>query len=74
MQRLPEDMESKYEFVTLAALRAEQLQAGALPRVAAGGRKSTVIAQEEVSQGLVTPWDPNQPQPAEPGSETEKEG
>ena len=33
MFKLPEDMESKYRFVTLAALRAEQLQAGALPRV-----------------------------------------
>ena len=73
MQRLPEDMDSKYEFVTLAALRAEQLQAGALPRVAAGGRKSTVIAQEEVSQGLVTPWDPNQQQPDDASSEAEKE-
>ena len=73
MHRLPEDMDSKYEFVTLAALRAEQLQAGALPRVAAGGRKSTVIAQEEVSQGLVTPWDPSQPQPDDAGSEAEKE-
>jgi len=66
-------MDSKYEFVTLAALRAEQLQAGALPRVAASGRKFTVIAQEEVSHGLVVAWDPNQPQPDEAGSAAEKE-
>ena len=33
MFKLPENLKSKYEFVTLAAKRAEQLQTGALPRV-----------------------------------------
>ncbi len=32
MYKLPEDLESKYRFVTLASRRAEQLQAGAVPR------------------------------------------
>jgi DNA-directed RNA polymerase omega subunit len=56
MYKLPEDLESKYRFVTLAALRAEQLQAGALPRVQSGSRKPTVVAQQEVSEGAVAAW------------------
>lgn len=59
MFRLPENVENKYRFVTLAARRAEQLQQGALPRVDPDGRKSTVVAQEEVAAGLVDPWDPS---------------
>lgn len=66
MFKLPENMESKYRFVTLAALRAEQLQAGAKARVETPARKATVVAQEEVALGLVEPWDPSQPG-AEPG-------
>jgi DNA-directed RNA polymerase omega subunit len=62
--RLPENIESKYRFVTLASKRAEQLQQGALPRVESNGRKSTVVAQEEVALSLVELWNPN----AEPGS------
>ena len=58
MFKLPEDMESKYRFVTLAALRAEQLQAGALPRVSGPPRKATLLAQEEVALGFVEPYDP----------------
>lgn len=58
MFKIPENLESKYRFVILSALRAEQLQVGAPPRVASGARKATVIAQQEVSTGLVDPWDP----------------
>ena len=57
MFKLPEELESKYRFVTLASLRAEQLQAGALPRVGGAARKATILAQEEVSRGLVEPYD-----------------
>jgi len=52
---------SKYRFVMLAALRAEQLQAGAIPRVDSDTRKATVLAQEEVAAGLVDAWDGSQP-------------
>ena len=52
---------SKYRFVMLAALRAEQLQAGALPRIESDTRKATVLAQEEVAAGFVEVWDPSQP-------------
>jgi DNA-directed RNA polymerase omega subunit len=57
--RLPENIDSKYRFVTLAARRAEQLQQGALPRVDSQGRKATVVAQEEVAANLIEPWDPS---------------
>ncbi len=65
MIKVPENSMSKYRFVMLAALRAEQLQAGAIPRIESDTRKPTVLAQEEVAAGLVDVWDPNQPQPAE---------
>lgn len=59
MYKLPEDLDSKYKFVTLASKRAEQLQQGAVPRVERGVRKSIVVAQEEVAKGLVETWDPS---------------
>ena len=63
MFKLPEDLHNKYRFVTLSALRAEQLQAGARPRVGGSTRKLTIVAQEEVALGLVVAWDPNEPAP-----------
>lgn len=53
MYRIPEDLKSKYEFVTLASKRAEQLQRGSTPKVAYPSRKVTVIAQHEVAVGAV---------------------
>ena len=61
MYRIPERMSSKYEFVMLAAKRAEQLQMGALPRVDPVSTKVTVIAQQEVAEGMVQLFDPEQP-------------
>lgn len=58
MFKVPENLESKYRFVTLSALRAEQLQVGAQPRTADPSHKYTVAAQEEVAAGLVEAWDP----------------
>ena len=70
MYKLPEDMKSKYEFVTLASKRAEQLQMGALPRVdGEDGRKATVLAQAEVAQGLVDIWEPEEEEIVEEGEE-----
>ena len=67
MFKIPENLESKYRFVMLAALRAEQLQAGAIPRVEhPSSPKSTVIAQQEVAAGVVEEWDGTMPEtPAE---------
>ena len=64
MFKLPEDVESKYRFVMLSALRAEQLQMGAIPRVDSQSTKATVIAQEEVAAKVVEEWDGTQPEPA----------
>ncbi len=70
MYKLPENVESKYAFVSMAAARAEQLQQGALPRTEAReGRKLTVIAQEEVATGLVEPVDPEELQAEEDSAE-----
>jgi len=73
MFKLPEDLENKYRFVTLAAKRAEQLQMGALPRVENPDRKSTVVAQEEVATGRVELWDPDQELDLEAAAEEEEE-
>jgi DNA-directed RNA polymerase subunit omega len=69
MFKLPEDLESKYEFVILASKRAEQLQTGALPRVDPTTNKVTVIAQEEVASGLVRVLDPNAEPPEDEAEE-----
>jgi DNA-directed RNA polymerase omega subunit len=58
MYKLPENLESKYRFVTLASKRAEQLQTGALARVTVPNRKVTVVAQAEVAEGAVAAWEP----------------
>ena len=69
MFKLPEDIESKYRFVMLAALRAEQLQSGAVARLDSASHKATVVAQEEVAEGLVEAWDGTQPEPTEAPAE-----
>jgi len=53
MLQYPDDLESKFKFVTLASLRCEQLQKGAKPRLTGKSRKDTVVAQEEVLAGEV---------------------
>lgn len=59
MYKLPNNrIHSKYEFVTLASKRAEQLQMGARPKVEST-RRLTIIAQEEVATGLVGLWEPD---------------
>ena len=44
---LPKNVDSKFRFITVAAQRAKQLQAGAKPRVDTRSRKPTRIAVEE---------------------------
>ena len=39
---------NSFEFVVTAGARARQLLAGSVPRVVAGDRKKTTVAQEEV--------------------------
>jgi len=44
---LPKTVDSKFRFITVAAQRAKQLQAGAKPRVETRSRKPTRVAVEE---------------------------
>lgn len=73
MYKLPEDLDSKYKFVTLASKRAEQLQGGAVPRVHHENRKMTVVAQAEVAAGEVEAWSPEDLEPTELNEEEEEE-
>ena len=74
MFKLPEDLENKYQFVTLASKRAEQLQTGAVPRVGDGTEKSIIVAQAEVAEGLVELWNPEEEElEMEGGFEEEEE-
>ena len=50
---LPQNMDSKFRFILVAARRARQLQAGARPLVQAPTKRPTRVAQQEVSAGLV---------------------
>jgi DNA-directed RNA polymerase subunit omega len=66
---LPKDVDSKFRFITVAAQRAKQLQAGAKPRVEAKSRKPTRVAMQEVLAGAVS-WeireDAVKPAPVDP--------
>ena len=51
--RIPEQFDSKFRFILVAAERAKQLQAGAPPRIKSESRKPASIAVQEVEQNLV---------------------
>jgi len=50
---IPDNIDSKYRFVILSALRARQIQGGSAPMLKEPRHKSTQIAQKEILQGLV---------------------
>jgi len=50
---IPENVDSKYRFVILSALRARQIQGGSTPMIKEPRHKATQIAQRELIQGLV---------------------
>jgi DNA-directed RNA polymerase subunit omega len=53
---LVKEVDSKFRFITVAAQRAKQLQAGAKPRVEVKSRKPTRVAMQEVMAGAVS-WE-----------------
>lgn len=57
---LPQNMDSKFRFILVAAKRARQLQAGARSLVQTVSKKPTRVAQQEVEAGLV-PFDLTEP-------------
>jgi len=50
---IPDNIDSKYRFVILSALRARQIQGGSLPLLKEARHKATQIAQKEILEGLV---------------------
>jgi DNA-directed RNA polymerase omega subunit len=50
---IPDNIDSKYRFVILSALRARQIQGGSLPLLKEPRHKATQVAQKEILQGLV---------------------
>ena len=50
---IPDNIDSKYRFVILSALRARQIQSGSALLIEDTGRKATQNAQQEILQGLV---------------------
>jgi DNA-directed RNA polymerase subunit omega len=50
---IPDNIDSKYRFVILSALRARQIQGGSTPMLKEPRHKATQIAQKEILQGLV---------------------
>ncbi|HSD29659.1 MAG TPA: DNA-directed RNA polymerase subunit omega [Vicinamibacteria bacterium] len=64
---LPKNVDSKFRFITVAAQRAKQLQAGAKPRVDTRSRKPTRIAVEETIAETIS-WEiREEPEPAAEG-------
>ena len=53
MITIPDNIDSKYRFVILSALRARQIQGGSAPLMKEPRHKATQIAQKEILQGLV---------------------
>ena len=53
MIQIPENIDSKYRFVILAALRARQIQAGSMPMIKEPSHKATTLARKELQQGFV---------------------
>ena len=49
----PQNIDSKYRYILVAARRAQQLRAGSKARVHCESDKLTVIAQQELCAGLV---------------------
>ncbi len=62
MQKVPENIGSKYRFIIIAAERAKQLQNNAKPKIKTRSTKPAFIAMREVEQGVVsfeiTPHEP----------------
>jgi DNA-directed RNA polymerase omega subunit len=51
--RIPSNVDSKYRFVILSALRARQLQGGSMPLIKDPSQKSTQVARKELELELV---------------------
>jgi DNA-directed RNA polymerase subunit omega len=50
---LPNNIDSKFRYILISAKRARQLQSGVRPLVQTPTKKTTKIAQQEVTAGLI---------------------
>jgi len=53
IHKIPEEFDSKFRFIVVAAERARQIQGGAPARLETGSRKSAFIAIKELENKLV---------------------
>ena len=53
MQKIPENIGSKYRFIIIAAERAKQLQNNAKPKIRTKSTKPAHIAMLELEEGLI---------------------
>jgi DNA-directed RNA polymerase omega subunit len=51
--QIPDNIDSKYRFVILSALRARQIQSGSMPLIKEPSHKATQLARRELQQQLV---------------------
>jgi DNA-directed RNA polymerase omega subunit len=51
--QIPDNVDSKYRFVILSALRARQIQSGSVPLIKEPSHKATQLARKELQQNLV---------------------
>ena len=54
MQKIPENIGSKYRYIIIAAERAKQLQSNAKPKIKTRSTKPAHIAMKEVQEGLIS--------------------
>jgi len=50
---IPQNLDSKFRFILVAARRARQLQSGAKPLIQTPTKRPTRVAQQEVGAGMV---------------------
>lgn len=53
MLKIPDNIDSKYRYIIIAAERAKQLQNNAKPKVKLKATKPALIAMREVEQDLI---------------------
>jgi DNA-directed RNA polymerase omega subunit len=53
MQKIPDNVGSKYRFIIIAAERAKQLQNNAKAKVKTKSNKPAFVAMREVEQGVI---------------------
>ena len=54
MEKLPDNIDSKYRFIIIASERAKQLQGNAKPKIKTKSTKPSYIAMREVEAGLIS--------------------